>query len=69
MCSTALPSKGEHATNLVTDTAEERARKKKLLEERWDRDKKCKNLLIHQFSEDQLDYGKDKETASGVWDA
>lgn len=59
----------EYARELQTDTVEVKAEKKRKLEERMARDRKCKNLLIHRIGEDQLDYVKDKRTAKDAWDA
>lgn len=59
----------EYAEDLPEDTAAVRAEKKKKLDERMARDRKCKNLLIHRIAEDQLDYVKDKRTAKDAWDA
>lgn len=59
----------EYARDLPEDTAEERQRKKKLLDERMARDQRCKNLLIHRIAEDQVKYVKDKRTAKDAWDA
>lgn len=57
-----------YARDLPADTDVVRAKKKKLLEERMARDRKCKNLLIHRIAEDQLEYVKDKRTTKNVWD-
>lgn len=58
----------EYAEELPDDTAEERQRKKKLLDERMAKDRRCKNLLIHRIAEDQLEYAKEHKTAKDIWD-
>lgn len=59
----------EYAKELPEDSAAVLAEKKKKLDLRISRDRKCKQLLIHRIGEDQLDYVKDKRTAKEAWDA
>ncbi|XP_035901012.1 uncharacterized protein LOC118507114 [Anopheles stephensi] len=59
----------DYAKEVPGDTAVVLAEKKKKLDLRISRDRKCKNILVNRIGEDQLDYVKDTRTAKEAWDA
>lgn len=54
---------------LVSDSTDVRAEKKRLREQRKKKDRKCKSLIISRIHDSQLEYVQEKRSPKEVWDA
>ena len=54
---------------LASDSADVKAEKMKLREQRKKKNRKCKSLIISRIHDSQLEYVQEKKSPKEVWDA